>query len=219
MVLIVVLSGCTQSTGQASLSSTQTKTDCPYECCKNLSQYFGKVCALGAECVDNKCVDEGTPTEGGTSPPTGEGTAPPTPPTGEAIYKLGEKFSIGELSYTLNGIDQINFLGNEYMYQETEGMYYLVEFKIENNGNTEKTLVPSQDFAIIDSQGREYASSATLSIYAATTGFEMFKAVEEIPAGLSRTGSVVFEAPVGITGKIKVKPDLFSKEAYVEFKP
>ena len=56
LVLIVVLSGCTQSTGQASLSSTQTKTDCPYECCKNLSQYFGKVCALDAECVDNKCV-------------------------------------------------------------------------------------------------------------------------------------------------------------------
>ena len=57
MVLIVVLSGCTQSTGQASLSSTQTKTDCPYECCKDASQYFGKVCALDAECVDNECVN------------------------------------------------------------------------------------------------------------------------------------------------------------------
>lgn len=58
LIALVLLSGCTQPTGQASLSSAQTKTDCPYECCKSVSQYFDKVCGVGEECIDQKCVEE-----------------------------------------------------------------------------------------------------------------------------------------------------------------
>src|SRR3989344_9630178 len=100
-------------------------------------------------------------------------------PSGPNVFKMGEKFNLGDLSYVMNSIDQIDILGNNYLNKTTEGMYYLVEFTIENNGNSEKDIFPSNDFTVTDEKGRIYKPSLELAIYAKTMGFEAFSAVEK----------------------------------------
>lgn len=56
MLTLIFGSGCTQPTGQASLSSTPNKSYCPYECCEGLSQYMDKDCLFGGNCIVQKCV-------------------------------------------------------------------------------------------------------------------------------------------------------------------
>ena len=133
------------------------------------------------------------------------------------VYNLGEKFTLGDLSYTLNSIDQIDFLGSEYAYKTTEGMYYLVEFTIENNGNSEKSITPSNDFEVTDEKGRKYTPDLGLSIYASVMGFEVFAVIEKLQPGIPKTGIIVFELPKETKGKLKVKPGMFSEEVLVEF--
>lgn len=152
------------------------------------------------------CVsDEGT--TGGSS----------TSSAGGKVYTIGEKFTLGDLSYVLNGIDQTEALGTEYINKVTEGMYYVVEFTIENNGTSEKSITPSNDFTVIAENGKTYKPSLELAIYAKTTGYESFAIIEKLQPGVPKTGVVVFEMPKGTKGKLKVKPGWFSGEVLVEF--
>ena len=134
------------------------------------------------------------------------------------IHKIGEKFSIGELSYTVNTIDKTEALGSEYLNKITEGMFYVVELTVENNSNSEKSITPSNDFVVTDEKGRQYKPSLELSLYAKTTGFEPLAAIEKLQPGIPKTGVIVFEMPKETKGTLKVKPSMFSGEALVEFK-
>lgn len=140
-----------------------------------------------------------------------------SPSTGSKVYKIGEKFTLGDLAYTVNSIDKIDVLGNVYAYKTTEGMYYLVELTIENKGTSEKTMTPSNDFVVIDEEGRTYKPSIELAVYAKIMGFESFSAIETLQPGVPKTGIIVFEMPKKTKGKLKVKPSWFSEEAFVEF--
>ena len=136
------------------------------------------------------------------------------------VYAVGEPIVLGNTSYTVNSVDQQAALGSEYLAKTASdgATYYLVEVKIQNTGNSEITATPSNDVTIIDSKERTYKPDLTLSMYAKQSGFETFDILEKIPAGISRTGVIVFEMPEGTTGQIKIKPSMFSGEATIEFK-
>ena len=145
---------------------------------------------------------------------------PPNSPSssGAAIktYSAGEPFTIGDLTFTLNGIDEADALGSEYAGETTEGMYYIVEFTVLNNGSSEKSLLPTSDFSFVSDKGQTFKPDLGLSVYASMSGYDMFAAIEKLPPGIPKTGSIVFEMPKEITGKIKVRPDSFGQEVYVK---
>jgi hypothetical protein len=137
----------------------------------------------------------------------------------EKTYQLGEAISIGDLTYTVKSIDQYEALGSEYLFKEPseDALFYVVELKIENTSNSEKSVSISNDITITDTQGRTFTPDAMLSTYAKQTGLEALAIFEKIQPGLSKTGVIVFEMPNNTTGKIIIKNG-FSGEAKVEFK-
>ncbi|MDD3083982.1 MAG: DUF4352 domain-containing protein [Candidatus ainarchaeum sp.] len=132
-------------------------------------------------------------------------------------YAIGESFTADNLEFKVISFDEIYALGSEYLYKEaSEGaMFYLIELNIKNNSNSEKTVTISNDIQIIDSKGRTYKPDSTASMYAKQSGFETFSIIETIQAGLSKTGMIVFEMPEETTGKLKIKPNMFSQEVTV----
>ncbi len=136
------------------------------------------------------------------------------------IYQIGEKVALGDLTYTMNSVEQMDALGSEYLSKTASdgATYYLAEFTIQNNGNSEQSLTISNDIKVIDAKGRTYKPDFALSMYAKQSGFEPFEIIDKIPAGLSKTGVVVFEMPIGTTGQLKINPSMFSGEATIEFK-
>lgn len=153
-----------------------------------------------------------------SSSTTPSSSVPSTTSTGATTqtYSVGESFTIGDLSFTLNGVDETDVLGSEYAGKATEGMYYIVEFTIQNNGSKEKSLLPTSDFEFMSDKGQTFKPDLGLSVYASMTGYEMFAAIEKLPPGIPKNGSIVFEMPKETTGKIKVKPDAFGPEAFVK---
>jgi hypothetical protein len=133
-------------------------------------------------------------------------------------YSIGENFSLGNIEYKVNSLDEYPALGSEYLNKvATDGAtFYLIDITMKNNGNKEESVLISNDILLIDSQKREYKINNTASMYAGQTGFETIGMIEKIPAGLSKTGVIVFEVPEGTTGKLKIKPSMFSEEAYVK---
>jgi hypothetical protein len=133
-------------------------------------------------------------------------------------YSIGESINLSDMEFKVNSFDGYEALGNEYINKiATDGaLFYVIELTIKNNSNSEKTVTISNDLQIIDSQGRTYKVDTTAGMYASQTGFEALGIIEKIPAGLSKTGVVVFEMPEGTTGKLKIKPSMFSGEAYIK---
>lgn len=133
-------------------------------------------------------------------------------------YAIGESFSLGNIEYKVNSLSDLPALGSEYLNKiATDGAtFYLVEITMTNNGNKEESVFISNDILLIDSKEREYKIDSTASMYAEQTGFETIGMLEKIPAGLTRTGVIVFEVPEETTGKLKIKPSLFSGEAFVK---
>ena len=135
------------------------------------------------------------------------------------VYQVGEQVKLGDLSYMVNSIETIELLGSDYIYKEPMGggTFYLVELKIENISNSEKSVSISNDIMVVDTKGRNYEPDLSLGVYAKQTGFDVFSVIEKIPAGLSKTAYLVFEMPLETTGKIKIK-QAFVGEALIEFK-
>ena len=158
--------------------------------------------------------EQNTPNTSSGSPASGEATIVSS---GPKVYKIGEKFMLGELSYTVNNIEQYEALGSEFLNKTTEGMFYIVEITIENNSNSEKNITPSNDFSVTDEKGRTYTPSIELAIYAQTMDYEAFAVIEKLPPGIPKTGVIVFEMPKETKGTMKIKPSWLSKEALVEF--
>lgn len=210
ILLIVSLSllGCTQSQDQAQ------KSYCPSECCTGQPQFYDSICAGGKTCVNNKCVSSTTSANSDTQ----NNNAQQAAPSNSTDHKIGEKISLGELSYTVNSIDQMDALGSEYVNKTTEGMFYVVEVTIENNSTSEKNITPTNDFVVIDEKNRTYKPDLMLGVYAKTSGLEPLEIIEKLQAGIPKTGVIVFELPKETKGKLKIKPSLFSGEALVEFK-
>jgi hypothetical protein len=140
----------------------------------------------------------------------------PSSNTSAKIYEVGESFTVGDLSFTLNGSDEADALGSEYAGEATEGMYYIVEFTVLNNGSTEKSLLPTSDFSFVSDKGQTFKPDLGLSVYASISGYDMFAAIEKLPPGIPKTGSIVFEMPKETSGRIKVKPDAFGQEVFVK---
>ncbi len=155
----------------------------------------------------------------GSNTTTGANTTPAANAQAAKVYQIGEKIVLGDLTYSMNSVDQLETLGSEYINKiASDGAtYYLVEFTIQNTGNSEKSVTISNDITVNDDKGRIYKPDFALSLYAKQSGFEPLGIIEKIPAGLSKTGIVVFEMPIGTTGQLKINPSMFVGEATIKF--
>lgn len=111
-------------------------------------------------------------------------------------YGIGEEVTVGNLTYTVNNVEEMNELTMEFMDPlTTEGKFVVVDLSITNN-DQEARFVDSEMFRIIGSDGVEYSSNTEADMYVNDDiGFFL----SEVNPKMTGTGKVVFEIPADET--------------------
>ncbi|MDQ0232091.1 DUF4352 domain-containing protein [Metabacillus malikii] len=111
--------------------------------------------------------------------------------------KVGEKATIADVSFTVNGVEETNEIksGNEFIENaKTEGKFIIADVTIEN-AQKEALTINSSFFKILKDDGTEYeaVTDAEVTMAMGDAGTDFF--LEQINPGLSKSGKVVFEVP------------------------
>lgn len=127
---------------------------------------------------------------------------------------IGEELSIGKVVFKVNSIEETNIVtaGNGVFKYEPSGdgaVFFIVNLTVRNDGN-ELINTDSSFFKLVSDSGVEYTPSTVI------TADEKFFLFDGINPGLSKTGSVLFEVPAGLTGlDLKVKTGLWGSKSGV----
>ena len=84
----------------------------------------------------------------------------PTP----TIYNIGDRVVVGDMAYTVTNVRKANSVGDKYLGDEADGIFVIINMKIENLGKESKTISTSY-VQIVDSQGRTFDSDSRSWIY------------------------------------------------------
>lgn len=109
----------------------------------------------------------------------------------EIIAKIGEKFDVGEVTYTVNSIDFKESVGGEYLSTDAQGVYLLVNITITNN--SDKALSISDSFFKILNDGKTFESDSVATLYESTDSGTDAIWLQEINPDITLTGTVVFD--------------------------
>lgn len=111
-------------------------------------------------------------------------------------YSLNERFELGGFAYTLKETKARKRIGNQYFGESASegGTFLVVKFTIENLG-TETATVMTDDFKLLDHQGREFRTSSNATTALMMEGESQDFLVTEIQPGLKKTSVTAFEVP------------------------
>lgn len=108
---------------------------------------------------------------------------------------LGEEFKLGSFTYTVKNVQLAGAVGSGFSRKSaSEGaMFVLVNFTIRNDSNETETVM-TDDFRIIDAQGRQYQpSSDANTALIMSTGKDL--GITELHPGLKKSMTTAFEMP------------------------
>ena len=153
-------------------------------------------------------------------PPSDSSVSGSTPPP----YKFGERFVVDEVAYTFNKTETTKELGSQildnFYGEKADGIFILLEIKLENVGNKSKTVWSMNNIKIVDYQGREFEHDTSAEIYLSYLGDEYKSfSFDQLQPSLPTSGYVVFDIPENLNGHFVVESDdiFSSKKAVVTF--
>ncbi len=121
-------------------------------------------------------------------------------------YAIGDRVEVGELAYTITGMRTAPLVGSNDFGARADGIFMLVDMKIENLGK-ESTTISSSMMKAIDSQGRTFDSDNEAWAYLENNLF-----LKQAQPGLPVTGQVVFDVPAGETFSVEVSGSAWSSD-------
>ena len=187
LLFTILVSGCVET-------PEAKKESCPYECCNGIIGYYDKVCAVGTECVNNKCVEPGAVAEPEAEASVEAGPEAEVPR--ELNLAVGETAKTSKIEVTVisaqkkNSYDYYSDIFKETITQEAgpEKTYILVEAEIKNVGS-DRVFVGTTDFSVTDSEGYHYDPDW---LYYGDNGLDMIK---ELYQNQKIRGKILFEVP------------------------
>ena len=130
-------------------------------------------------------------------------------------FKVGDVVTVGNMEYTVDGIETATSVGSEYMSADANDTYLIIDLTVKNNGN-KAVMVDSSFFKLVDGE-KTFEADATGSMYAnegATTFF-----LESLNPDVGLSGRVVFDVSEAQanseTVKLKVSTGFFGTESEV----
>lgn len=133
-------------------------------------------------------------------------TEQPAAPVAAKQYAIGDRVEVGELAYTITGMRTAPLVGSNDFGARADGIFMIVDMKIENLGKESKTISSSMMKAI-DSQGRTFDSDNEAWAYLENNLF-----LKQAQPGLPVTGQVVFDVPAGETFSVEVSSGAWSSD-------
>lgn len=132
-----------------------------------------------------------------------------TQPPKEKVYNIGDEVVLNEIAYLVADVVTIEALGNQLMYKEASGVFYIVFLAVENRDTKPKDYF-NPSLYITDDRSREYSEDREASMYLKMMGYDYFM-LEQLQPNLPKKGAVVFDVPTTATGlKLKIKEGLIS---------
>lgn len=118
---------------------------------------------------------------------------------GEERYNhtLGDEFVINNMSYSTLDVETTQTVGSGVVSEETDGVFVLIEVRIENRG-TEVRTASSSPMTLIDEAGTEYEVSAVDSV------IDNSLTTQQLEPGESASGLVPFDLPQD-AGELRLK--------------
>lgn len=114
----------------------------------------------------------------------------------EKTYGVGDAVKTGELTYTVNGVEEKNLISNVLGDKKTSGKFVIVDLKVKN-GDKEERFIDAEMFKIKIGD-TEYSADSELDMYVNEGGIGFF--LETINPNIEKEGKVVFEVPADAKG-------------------
>ncbi len=108
-------------------------------------------------------------------------------------YELGKEFELGDYKYRITNVDQRQQIGDE---QASSGAAFVVVTYTIENCTKESQAVLSDDFSLLDSQGRKYNTSSKASTALVFNTEDKDFLLSELQPGLPRQMQQGFELPL-----------------------
>lgn len=106
-----------------------------------------------------------------------------------ALFSMGETVDVGDMQYTIEGMDTTSSIGDEIVGSETSDVFVILDVSVTNNGNDSVTVDSSYLELLLDES--TYSADTTASRHASEGDTDMF--LEQINPGSSLEGSVAFD--------------------------
>lgn len=121
----------------------------------------------------------------------------------ESTPGIGERVTVGEVAYTVNEAGTATTIGDEYLQEEANGVYVVLDVTFENNGSEAVDIDSSYMKLKLD--GNTYDPETTATSYANTSGGSSTDFLySSINPGSSLQGYVVYD----VTEEVATSPGL-----------
>lgn len=102
-------------------------------------------------------------------------------------YHIGDVVRVGDVEYIVNGIEQSDTMGDQYLNTSAQNHFMIVDVTITNKGN--EALGVSSDYLKLKNGDKVYDASSDASIYLGDSSIIF----ETVNPDASMTGKIVFE--------------------------
>ena len=102
---------------------------------------------------------------------------------------IGENIIAGDISFKVIGVKDISSVGSEYLGEDADGVFLVIDLIMENNGK-ESVQIISDYFKLIDSQERKFESDNQAWIYLDENVF-----LKQLQPTIPTKGQIIFDIP------------------------
>lgn len=141
-----------------------------------------------------------TPTTATTAPARAVQTSEPrhtaaAPTSAPRQPQLGEEFRLGDFTYAVKKVSTSTSVGDGYAAKRASpgAVFVVVEYSIRNDGKSTATVL-TDDFKIVDEQGREFAPSVEGNTAIVMSG-DKDLALSQLQPGIAKVMQTAFELP------------------------
>lgn len=121
-------------------------------------------------------------------------------------YSIGDRVVVGDIAYTVTRMYTAQSVGNDMFGDKADGIFIIVDMKLENLGKESMTI--SSDYVkAIDSQARVFESDSGAWIHLEDNIF-----LKQLQPGLPSTGQAIFDVPPGESITLEVTDGLWSSK-------
>ncbi len=110
------------------------------------------------------------------------------------VAKIGEIAQSGDLAFTVTGVKDANTLGNSFTQKDAQGIFKVINLKIENTGKETRTIDGSM-IKMTDDQGRTFERSIEGQTAKGMSQGKVDLFLQQVQPGLSVNGDIVFDVP------------------------
>ena len=104
----------------------------------------------------------------------------------EKVYSIGQTLTVGDVEYTVNSISSSKNIGTEYLNNEAQEMYLIVNISIKNNGDD--SLSVSDNFFKLKKGEKEFSTDTKGNMY-----LDQSIIYESINPEATLTGNICFD--------------------------